>query len=258
VSDSEKTSAEELSRPDGSRIAYRKRPAGPGGAALGLVFAGGFRSDMGGTKAEFLDRFAARRGLAYLRFDPLGHGASSGRFEDGTIGRWIEDLLAVLDLTEGRQILIGSSMGAWLACHAALARSSRVAALVGIAPALDFTERLIWPALPPDLRQALLRDGVIQVPSDYGGPYPITRALIEEGRRHLLLDGPIALAMPVRLLHGMADKDVPYRFALDTAARIAGGNVQVRLIKDADHRLSRDADLALLADELDRLLAQPG
>jgi pimeloyl-ACP methyl ester carboxylesterase len=145
-------------------------------------------------------------------------------------------------------------MGAWLAFHAALALPHRVAALLGIAPALDFTERLIKPALTPTLAATLAEAGVIAVPSAYGGSYPITRALIEEGGRHLLLDRPIDLAMPVRLLHGMADTDVPYRFSLDAAERITGGDVQLRLIKDGDHRLSRDGDLALLADELDRLI----
>src|SRR5262249_7299365 len=148
-------------------------------------------------------------------------------------------------------------MGAWLACHAALAGRARIAALVGIAPAPDFTERLIWPALPPDLRAALLRDGVITVPSAYGGPYPITRMLIEEGRHHLMLDAPIGLDCPVRLIHGLADRDVPYRFSLDLAERITGSDVEIRLIKDGDHRLSRDADLALLAAEIDRLLDAP-
>jgi pimeloyl-ACP methyl ester carboxylesterase len=254
MSDSEKTAAEELLCDDGSRIAYiLRRPADARGAP-GLVFAGGFRSHMRGTKAEFLDGYAARRGLAYLRFDPLGHGESSGRFEAGTIGRWIADLIAVLALTEGPQILVGSSMGAWLACHAARALPGRIAALVGIAPALDFTERLIRPALTPALAATLARDGVIEVPSDYGEPTPIARALIEEGSRHLLLDGPIALAMPVRLLHGMQDADVPYAFSLEAARRITGSDVEVRLIKDGDHRLSRDSDLARLADELDRLL----
>ena len=254
MSDSEKTPAAELPCGDGSRIAYILRPAEAARGAPGLVFAGGFRSHMRGLKAEFLGRYAARRGLAYLRFDPLGHGESSGRFEEGTIGRWIADLLAVLALTEGPQILVGSSMGAWLAFHAALELPHRVAALIGIAPALDFTERLIRSALTPELAAKLARDGMIEAPSDYGGPYPITRALIEEGRRHLLLDRPIDLAMPVRLLHGMADTDVPYRFSLEAAERITGGDVQVRLIKDGDHRLSRDSDLALLADELDRLI----
>jgi pimeloyl-ACP methyl ester carboxylesterase len=254
VSDSEKTPAAELLLPDGSILAYRKRTARAGSRGPGLIFAGGLRSDMGGTKARFLDDFAAKRGLAFLRFDPQGHGASGGKFEDGSIGRWIADLLAVLALTDGKQILVGSSMGAWLACHAAIARPDRIAALVGIAAALDFTERLVWPALSPDLRQIMARDGVIQVPSEYGGPYPITRKLIEEGRNHLLLDGPIALDMPVRLLHGMADRDVPYRFSLDAAERITGADVEIRLIKDGDHRLSRESDLALLAAEIDRLL----
>jgi pimeloyl-ACP methyl ester carboxylesterase len=256
MSDSEKTPAAELLCADGSRIAYILRPAAAGRGAPGLVFAGGFRSHMRGTKAEFLDGYAARRGLAYLRFDPFGHGESGGRFEAGTIGRWIADLLSVLALTDGPQILVGSSMGAWLACHAALALPHRIAALVGLAPALDFTERLIRPALTPALAAALARDGVIEVPSEYGGPYPIARALIEEGRRHLLLDGPIALAMPVRLLHGMQDRDVPYRLSLEAASRITGSDVELRLIKDGDHRLSRESDLARLADELDRLLAR--
>lgn len=254
MSDSEKTAPAELLCADGSRIAYLRRAAGRGHGKPGLVFAGGFRSHMRGLKAEFLDAYAARHGLAYLRFDPLGHGESGGRFEEGTIGRWIADLVAVLALTPGPQILVGSSMGAWLAFHAALTLGPRIAALVGIAGALDFTERLVRPALTPELERKLASDGIIEVPSEYGGPYPITRDLLEEGRRHLLLEGPIPLAIPVRLLHGMQDEDVPYRFSLLAAQRITGTDVQVRLIKDGDHRLSRDSDLALLADELDRLL----
>ena len=246
---------EELLCADGSRIAYIRRAAREARGAPGLVFAGGFRSHMRGLKAEFLAGYAERRGLAYLRFDPFGHGESSGRFEEGTIGRWIADLLAVVGLTEGRQILIGSSMGAWLAFHAALKLPERITALIGIAPALDFTERLIRPALPAELAARLARDGVIEVPSEYGGPYPITRRLIEEGREHLVLTGSLELGCPVHILQGMADPDVPWRHAMALTEHLMGDDVTVTLIKDGDHRLSRDADLALLADELDRLLS---
>jgi pimeloyl-ACP methyl ester carboxylesterase len=220
----------------------------------GVVFLGGFASDMTGTKATFLESHCRKRGQAFVRFDYFGHGRSSGRFADGTIGRWRDDALAVIDrLTQGPQILVGSSMGGWLMLLAALARPRRIAGLVGIAAAPDFTEALMWAELSPAAREQLLRTGQWLEPSRYGPDLPITRRLIEEGRRHLLLDAPVAIAAPVRLLHGMADPDVPWRWALRIAERLTGADVVVTLIKDGDHRLSRPEDLARLAATVDEL-----
>ena len=205
---------------------------------------------MAGAKATFLDAFCAARGLGYVRFDYSGHGQSSGRFEDGTIGRWSADAIAIIDqVADGPLILVGSSMGGWIMLLAALARPDRVAGLVGLAPAPDFTEALIWNRLTDEERDRLMRTGRLEMPSDYSDePTIITRTLIEEGRRHLLLSAPIGIRCPVRLLHGMADPDVPHQLSLELAERLVSSDVRVTLIKDGDHRLSRD-------EELDRLLA---
>lgn len=214
---------------------------------------------MTGTKAQALDGFCAARGLAYLRFDPFGHGASSGDVLAGTIGRWAADAIAVLDrLTEGPQILVGSSMGAWLMLLAARARPERIAALLGIAAAPDFTEDLMWGAMAPAEQRALEEQGRLAVPSRYGDDYAIPFGLISEARAHLLLRGPLALDRPVRLLHGMADADVPWETSLRLAEALTGGDVRLTLIKDGDHRLSRPQDLALLEAELEGLLAACG
>jgi pimeloyl-ACP methyl ester carboxylesterase len=242
-----------LARGPAASTAYRRFE---GGSDLpGLVFLGGFRSDMAGIKAVHLDAFCRARGRSYVRFDYQGHGASSTRFEDCTIGLWLDDVLAVLDqLTHGPQILVGSSMGGWLALLAALRRPARMAGLVAIAPATDFTETLIWARLAEAQRSALVETGRLVVPSAYDpAGYVITRTLIEEGRRHLLLDTPIALACPVRLLHGMRDPDVPWRHSLRLMDALAGENAMLTLIKDGDHRLSRADDLARLEGELDAL-----
>jgi pimeloyl-ACP methyl ester carboxylesterase len=240
-----------LTRDDGATIAYRGRA----GAVPGIVFLGGFMSDMNGTKASFLDGYAAARGRAYLRFDAFGHGASSGDVNEATVGRWRADATTVLDrLTEGPQILVGSSLGGWIMLLATLDRPARVAALVGIAAAPDATERLMWQQFPPDIQAKLLRDGYVDVPSDYGEqPYRFTRTLIEEGRRHLVMNAKLPIACPVRLLHGMADPDLPWRTSLDLADRLAGADVEITLVKDGDHRLSRPRDLDLLARTLDAL-----
>jgi pimeloyl-ACP methyl ester carboxylesterase len=240
-----------LDRPDGQRVAYHRRA----GRGPGVVFLGGFMSDMTGTKALALDDHCRATGRAFVRFDYLGHGASSGRFEDGTIGRWADDALAVIDaLTEGPQVLVGSSMGGWIMLLAALARPDRVAGLVGIAAAPDFTEDLLWAAWDEPTRARLSRDGHIRVPSLYGeAPYTISRALIEEGRARCLLGAPIPIRCPVRLLQGMADPDVPWRTALRLAERLESTDVTVTLIKDSDHRLSRDQDLARLMAVVDGL-----
>jgi pimeloyl-ACP methyl ester carboxylesterase len=244
-----------LDRGDGVELAWRRRA----GRGAGVVFLGGFNSDMTGTKAEDLSAFCAEAGRAFLRFDYSGHGASGGRFEDGTIGRWAADAARALDaLTEGPQVLVGSSMGGWIALLLALRRPERIRGLIGIAAAPDFTARMAE-GLPPEARAALARDGIWHRPSAYGDPYPISRALLEEGRDHLLLqDGPIALTVPVRLLHGQQDPDVPWALSLTVAAAIAGPDVQVTLVKDGDHRLSRPQDLALLRRTLAALLAAEG
>ncbi len=230
-----------LARPDGERVAYH-RLAGRG---PGVVFLGGFASDMTGTKAIALEAWCRAEGLAFVRFDYLGHGRSSGRFADGMIGRWADDALAVLDaLTEGPQVLVGSSMGGWIMLLAALARPRRVAGLVGVAAAPDFTEDLMWVTWDEATRARLMRDGAIELPNAYGeAPTTITRALIEDGRRHLLLGAPIPIRCPVRLLQGMADPDVPWPTALRLAERLESSDVVVTLIKDGDHRLARDQDL---------------
>ena len=241
-----------LTREGGETVAYRRLP----GRAPGVVFLGGFMSDMTGTKAEALDRFCAERGQAYLRFDYFGHGASSGAFEDATLGRWKADALAVLDeLTEGLQVLVGSSLGGWIMLLAALARPKRVQALVGIAAAPDATEDLMWAQLGTEERATLSRDGFIRRPSQYSPEgYIYTRALIEEGRNHLVMRGPIAIACPVRLLHGMRDPDVPWRTSLALAQKLESRDVAVTLVKDGDHRLSTEDNLALLARTLEPLL----
>jgi pimeloyl-ACP methyl ester carboxylesterase len=210
---------------------------------------------MTGAKALFLEDYCRRRRRAYLRFDYFGHGASSGDFEFGTIGRWRDDAIAAIDsLTTGPQILVGSSMSGWIMLLVALARPERVGALVGIAGAPDFTEELLWPRLTPAQRARMMEEGHLVLPSDHDpAGYLYTRALIEDGRRHLLLGDPIALDMPVRLLHGMRDESVPWRLSLRLTERLTSRDVTVTLVKDGDHRLSTPSDLALLAQTLDAL-----
>lgn len=233
-----------LARPDGLRLAYRHRP----GAGPTIVFLPGYMSDMEGTKALALDAWAAREGRAMLRLDFEGCGASEGRFEDGTIAGWRDDALFLIDrLTQGPLILVGSSMGGWLMVLAALAIPDRVAGLVGIAAAPDFTE---WGFT--DAEKASLRaDGRIERPSAYSDdPYVTTFGLWESGEANRVLEAPIALDCPVRLLHGQADPDVPWELSLRYAAAFAGDDVRVILVKDGDHRLSREADIALLVREV--------
>jgi pimeloyl-ACP methyl ester carboxylesterase len=232
-------------------IAVRERAGG----SPGLFWLGGFKSDMGGTKAEALDAWAARQGRAMVRFDYSGHGESGGKFEDGTIGRWLEDSLAVYDACcRGPQVLIGSSMGGWIALllQRELARrggipTAPVAGVVLIAPAVDFTEELMWKGFPADVKREIEEKGAWMRPSAYGDdPYPITRGLIEEGRRHLLLGGMIETGCPVRILQGVQDPDVPWRHAVDLSARFARDDVVLTLVKDGDHRLSRPEDIERL------------
>jgi pimeloyl-ACP methyl ester carboxylesterase len=244
------TSTATLTRQDGATIAYHRLA----GSGPGIVFLGGFRSDMTGTKARYLEDYCRRRGQAYLRFDYFGHGASSGDAALGTIGRWSDDAIAVLDsLTEGPQVLVGSSMGGWIMLLAALARPSRVHGLVGIAAAPDFTEDLVWPRLDPEQQQELRATGAVTLPSEYD-PDGYTYRLSLFEKRHLVLRRTIDLECPVRLLHGMSDASVPWETSLLLAERLASRDVVVILIKDGDHRLSRDRDLDRLARTLDEFL----
>ena len=232
------------------RIAIRTRQ----GATPALLWLGGFKSDMNGIKAQALDRWASERGRAIARFDYSGHGESGGNFLEGTISRWLEESLAVFAaFCRGPQIVIGSSMGAWLALLLTrdLARrehrDASVAGLVLIAPAVDFTEELMWKRFPPEVKREIEQKGIWQRPSRYSQePYPITRDLIEDGRRHLLLDGMIETGCPVRILQGVQDPDVPWQHAIELTARFARDDVVLTLVKDGDHRLSRPEDIERL------------
>ncbi len=234
-------------------IAYRTRE----GRGPGVVWLGGFRSDMMGTKAEALDEWAASRGQAYLRFDYFAHGQSSGDFRKGNISRWRDDAMAVLDeRTEGPQILVGSSMGGWISLLLARARPERVKGLLLIAPAPDFTEDLLWTALPPDVQQQIMSQGEWLQPWGYGEPpCPITRQFIEDGRKNLLLRGPLDVRCPVRILQGMKDPDVPWNHAVRIVDKLPGNPI-LTLVKEGDHRLSTPEDLARMTAVLDQLLAE--
>lgn len=240
-----------LNTSNGTRVAYCYSE----GKGPTVVFCGGFRSDMTGTKAMALESWCREQGRAFLRFDYSGHGESSGAFEDGTIGGWLADALAIIDETiKDEAIVIGSSMGGWIALLIALARPNRVAGLVGIAAAPDFTTRLMWERFTPQQRQIIEEKGVYYAPSDYGDPYPITRNLIEESKQHLLLDDDIAIDCPVRLLHGMRDPDVPWEFAPLIAQQLSSEDVKVSLVKNGDHRMSEPEQIALLLATMQELL----
>jgi pimeloyl-ACP methyl ester carboxylesterase len=224
------------------------------------VFFGGFRSDMTGTKADALAARALRAGRGFLRFDYMGHGTSGGRFEDGTIGRWRDDALRAVDaLTEGSLILVGSSMGGWIMLLVALARRERVRGLIGVASAPDFTEELIWKRASPEDRERLRRDGRILVESSHESEgYPLSARLIDEAREHLVLPGPIELDCPTRLLHGLADDEVPWDLSLRLARGLGSRDVGLVLVKDGDHRLSDPRSLARLEATLGSLEEQVG
>ncbi len=230
----------------GAAIAYRQVTGDC--TAPGILFLGGFRSDMTGNKAEGLDSFCRAQGLGFTRFDYQGHGSSSGRFDSCTLDTWLGDAVGVLDhLTDGPQILVGSSMGGWIAFLLARLRPERVRAIVAIAPALDFTETLIWQRLTSDQQAAMAADGGLTLASSYDpAGYRITHDLIQSGRKHLLLDRPIAFDGPVRILHGMQDTDVPWTHSITVSERLKSPDVVLTLIKDGDHRLSRDQDLTRL------------
>ncbi len=246
-----------LSRPHGEKLAYLQEETT--GDHMGVTWLGGFKSDMTGTKATALADWARSCGRPYTRFDYFGHGQSSGQFVEGTISRWRDDALAVLDeLCKGPQILVGSSMGAWIALLAALARPTQVKALVLIAPAPDFTEALMWEGFDETVRTTLRTEGIYQQPSDYDEPYEISYSLIEDGRQHLLLGDTIPLTLPVRILQGMADEDVPWRHAMLLAETLASDDVTLSLTKSGDHRLSEPDDIERLTVTLDRLLNDLG
>lgn len=242
-----------LARADGATIAFHRLA----GSTPGVVFLHGWKSDMTGGKALALEEWCRATGRAFLRFDTFGHGQSSGDVDQGTVGRWLADCLAAVDeLTEGPQVVVGSSLGGWLALLLALERRDRVAGLVGVAAAPDFTEDLVWQELSFEQRDILRAKGHVDLPNCYddGTPYRVGRALIEEGRNHLLLRDAINLACPVRLIQGQKDMDVPWETALRIADCLAVDDVEVTLVKDGDHRLSRPEDLARLVATVARLV----
>ncbi len=245
------TKASELITPEGRRIAYRRLP----GVGPGIVFLGGFKSDMEGTKALHLQDWAMQTGRAFLRFDYSGHGVSGGVFEDGCIGDWAADAAAVIGaVTQGPQILVGSSMGGWIALLLARAMPDRVAGLVGIAAAPDFTQR-ISDELSAEQRDVLLTTGQIAEPSDYGdAPYVFTRRLIEDGRMQQVLTTPLHLPFPVRLLQGTADTDVHPDVALRLLDHATGGDIRLTLVKGADHRFSTPDCLAMVTAAVAEIL----
>ncbi len=233
-----------LKRVDGETLAWRRVD----GRGPTVVWLGGFRSDMTGTKAQALADAMAASDLGYLRFDYFAHGASSGRWVEATIGRWREDALAAIDelTAAGPLVLVGSSMGGWMACLAALARPERIKAMVLIAPAPDFTEALMRPELSPEALREIELNGSWMAPSDYGEPYAITKRFLDEGRNWLILDKPVPIGAPVRILQGGRDPDVPWTHALKLAERLTSEDIVFTLIKDGDHRLSRPHDIERL------------
>ena len=230
--------------PTGRRLAYRKTI---GRTGRNFIWLSGFNSDMQGSKVLALESWAKTQGHGFLAFDYSGHGESSGDFRDGTISAWRDDTLSVLDtLADGPQVLVGSSMGGWMALLAAVSRPERVAALVLIAPAPDFTAKLMWPGLPAAAKESINKTGVWLQPSDYGEPVPITKQLIEDGAHHQILDAPISFSGPVRILQGMDDPDVPWRHAERLVETLTSRDLVFTLVKDGDHRLSRPQDVARL------------
>jgi pimeloyl-ACP methyl ester carboxylesterase len=242
------------------RIAYRQ---GAGEGQIALLWLSGFMSDMVSTKATALAAWAAANGVRMLRFDYSGHGLSEGSLAEATIGDWLEESIAAARLAKSSKlIVIGSSMGGWLALllarHLARSGANPLAGLVLIAPAHDMTEALIWKCLPEEARAAIERDGVYYQASDYAEPYPITRQLIEEGRAHLLEGNGFDPLCPVRILQGMQDPDVPWSHALSLVDLLIGNDVELSLIKDGDHRLSRPQDIARLEAAVSELVAKAG
>lgn len=242
-----------ITTPQGRKIAYHQTA----GKGPGVVFLGGFKSDMTGTKAEHLEDWAKANGRAFLRFDYSGHGQSSEDFLDGAIGDWFEDAMAAItQLTEGPQVLVGSSMGGWISLQVARAMPERLVGLVGIAAAPDFTEDSMWAMFPEDMRRELVEKGRVELPSDYSDqPYIITRRLIEDGRNRLVLRDPLTLPFPVRLLQGTADEDVPVSVAMRLLDHAQGPDIRLSLVKGADHRFSTPECLDLITASIEEILA---
>ena len=237
-----------LTRPDGETLAFKAVE----GSGPTVVWIGGFRSDMEGTKALALDAAARERGWAYVRYDHFAHGVSSGDWKKATVGRWREDAVALIDSLPGPVIPVGSSMGGWVALLAALARPERTAGLVLVNPAQDFTERLMWPGLADHVRQAIIRDGEALISEEGLGDYFLTRAMFEEARNWLLLDGEIRLPAPIHILQGRADDVVPWRHQVRLLERLGGGDVTLERIEGGDHRLSSPTDLERLIAAVER------
>jgi len=244
-----------LSAPDfgaaqDNKIAYCENA----GKGAGLIWCGGLKSDMDGSKALALHDWADAQGRAYVRFDYFGHGASTGRFRDGTISRWAADTIQVIDeLTQGPQILIGSSMGGWTALLASLARPEKVKALLLIAPAPDFTEKLMWAGFSDEIRQTVMDEGIYYEPSDYDEPYEISRELIEDGRKNQIMDGPINFEGPVRILQGMKDSSVPWRHAQKLITALTSNDVEMTLVKNGGHSLSEPSDIKRMLQTIENL-----
>ena len=245
-----------ITSPTGNQITYVKTD----GKTPGVIFFGGYMSDMSGTKALALEMLASEIGHSYVRFDYSGHGSSTGLFENGTIGRWSSDALAIFDeVTAGPQVLVGSSMGGWIMLLIALARQERVHGLVGIAPAVDFTKRMLDEELTAEQLEFMKRDGFIQIRSPYAdAPYKFTEVLLEDGAQHTLLDQPINLHCPVRLLHGVKDESVPWQISERLSTALCSENVDVLLIKNGDHRLSTTQDILRLQNTVKELIETPG
>jgi len=239
----------------GRRLAYHLSE----GSLPGVVFMGGFKSDMTGTKATALEAFCRKAGRRFLRFDYTGHGRSSGHFRQGTIGSWKQDALDMLDrVATGKNILVGSSMGAWIMFLVARERPENIAGLIGIASAADFTERLIWQKLDETQKKKLEEERVIYIPScNWEDPYPITYNLIENARQHLLLDSKTKIDVPVRLIHGNRDEDVPWQMSVTLMDSITSPDISLEVVKGGDHRLSQPEHLELMCRTVEELLSSP-
>lgn len=250
------TGPQTITTPQGRTLAYH-RTEGAGDGRPGVVFLGGFKSDMGGTKAVFLEDWCKAQGLSFLRFDYSGHGESSGAFVDGCIGDWAEDAeAAITELTEGPQILVGSSMGGWISLLMTRHLPEKVAGLVTIAAAPDFTEDSMWAGFDKAQRLALEMVDQVSLPSDYGEPYIITKRLIEDGRDHLVLRDPVMLPFPVRMLHGTADADVEMSVALRLLDKSRGEDIRLTFVKDADHRFSTPECLDMVGAAITEVLSR--
>jgi len=240
---------------DGRSIAYYKANVQEADEKPGVVFFGGFKSDMTGSKAVFLQETSAELGVNFLRFDYTGHGQSSGKFVDGCISDWLRDARDVVSkLTKGPQIYVGSSMGGWIALLLAQEAPKKVAGLIGIAAAPDFAEDSMWAAASQAQRQKIYEHGYVLIPSEYDDPYPIARRLIEDGRQNLILREPYYAPFPVRLLHGTNDRDVPQERALRLLAHIECSDIRLQLVKGSDHRMSEERELQLLKEALTALI----